>query len=376
MKVLVLIHEAFGARGGIGKFNSDLLKALCLYPRLTEVVALPRNLTQVPAHLPENLHYLTDGAGSVVAYLATLARLLMTSRRFDLVICGHINLLPAALLCRLRGSAPILLVLHGIDAWQPSTHRLANRAARRVDCFIAVSETTKRRFLAWAKLPEDRGFILPNCVDLKQFRPGPRKKELIERYGLEGRTVMMTLARLDSRERYKGIDEILDILPELAAKVPDLVYLVAGDGADRPRLEAKVKSLDLERHTAFTGYVAEAEKADHYRLADVFVLAGRKEGFGIVLLEAMACGVPAVASRLDGSKEAVLNGALGEVVDPTDRADLQAGILAALQRPAGAPPEGLAHFSYPNFETRLHEILDLALPTPVGARVRDSACGR
>ena len=376
MKVLVLIHEAFGARGGIGKFNSDLLKALCLYPRLTEVVALPRNLTQVPAHLPENLHYLTDGAGSVVAYLATLARLLMTGRRFDLVICGHINLLPAAVLCRLRPPAPILLVLHGIDAWQPSTHRLANWAARRVDCFIAVSETTKRRFLAWAKLPQDRGFILPNCVDSKQFLPGPRKKELIERYGLEGRTVMMTLARLDSRERYKGIDEILDILPELAAKVPDLVYLVAGDGADRPRLEAKVKSLDLERHTAFTGYVAEAEKADHYRLADVFVLAGRKEGFGIVLLEAMACGVPAVASRLDGSKEAVLNGALGEVVDPTDRADLQAGILAALQRPAGAPPEGLAHFSYPNFEARLHEILDLALPTLVGARIRDSACGR
>ena len=191
----------------------------------------------------------------------------------------------------------------------------------------------------------------------------------------------MTLARLDSRERYhasgiKGIDEILDILPELIAKVPDLVYLVAGDGTDRPRLEAKVKSLDLERHTVFTGHVAEAEKADHYRLADVFVLAGRGEGFGIVLLEAMACGVAAVASKLDGSREAVLNGALGVVVDPTDRTDLQAGILAALQRPAGAPPEGLAHFSYPNFETRLHEILDLALPTPVGARVRDSARGR
>lgn len=376
MKVLVLIHHAFGARGGIARFNSDLLKALCLYPRLTEVVALPRHPPEVSAHLPENLRYLTDGAHGKLAYLAALVRLLMTGRRFDLVICGHINLLPAAVLCRLRTPAPILLVLHGIDAWQPSRRRLANWAARRVDCFIAVSDTTKKRFLSWSKLAEDKGFVLPCCVDFERFRPGPRKKELIERYGLEGRTVVMTLARLDAREQYKGIDEILDILPELTAKVPDLVYLIAGDGTDRPRLEAKVKSLDLKRHTVFTGYVAEAEKADHYRLADVFVLAGRGEGFGIVLLEAMACGVPAVASRLDGSREAVLNGALGEVVDPTDRADLQAGILAALQRPTGASPEGLAHFSYPNFETRLHEILDLALPTPAGARVGDSARGR
>ena len=375
MRALVLIHGAFGAPGGIGKFNSDLLKALCAYGPVSEVVALPRHLDQVPASLPPNLRYVAEGARGRVAYFWALARLLMTRARFDLVICGHVNLLPATVLCRLRTPAPILLVLHGIDAWQPSRRRLANWAARRVDHFIAVSETTKRRFLSWAKLPEDRGFVLPNCVDSEQFRPGPRNKELIERYGLEGRTVMMTLARLDTRERLKGIDEILDILPELAAKVPDLVYLVAGDGTDRPRLEAKAKSLDLERHTVFTGYVAEAEKADHYRLADAFVLAGRKEGFGIVLLEAMACGVPAVASKLDGSREAVLNGALGVVVDPTDRADLQAGILAALQRPTSAPPEGLAHFSYPNFETRLHEILDLALPTPVGARVATPPAG-
>jgi hypothetical protein len=62
MKVLVLIHGAFGAPGGIGKFNSDLLQALCLYPRLTEVVALPRHLPHVPMHLPSNLEYVTDGA--------------------------------------------------------------------------------------------------------------------------------------------------------------------------------------------------------------------------------------------------------------------------------------------------------------------------
>ena len=91
MKVLVLIHGAFGAPGGIGKFNADLLQALCAYGPVSEVVALPRHPPEVPAHLPENLHYLTEGTGGVVAYLATLVRLLMTGHRFDLVICGPIT---------------------------------------------------------------------------------------------------------------------------------------------------------------------------------------------------------------------------------------------------------------------------------------------
>lgn len=123
MRALVLIHEAFAPTGGIAKFNADLLQALCAYGPVSEVVALPRHLDQVPASLPSNLRYVAEGARGRVAYLATLVRLLMTRARFDLVICGHINLLPAAVLCRLRTPAPILLVLHGIDAWRPGRRR-------------------------------------------------------------------------------------------------------------------------------------------------------------------------------------------------------------------------------------------------------------
>ena len=77
------------------------------------------------------------------------------------------------------------------------------------------------------------------------------------------------------------------------------------------RLERKAASLGLKGNVVFAGRVSEAEKADHYRLADVFVMPGRQEGFGFVFLEAMACGIPVVASSVDGSREAVLNGELG-----------------------------------------------------------------
>jgi phosphatidylinositol alpha-1,6-mannosyltransferase len=107
----------------------------------------------------------------------------------------------------------------------------------------------------------------------------------------------------------------------------------------------------------FAGFIPEAEKADHYRLADAFVMPGRGEGFGFVFLEALACGIPVVGSRLDGSREALRQGELGILVDPDRPDDIQAGILAALKRPRGVIPAGLEYFSFENFAKRCHGIL-------------------
>src|SRR5207302_9125288 len=124
---------------------------------------------------------------------------------------------------------------------------------------------------------------------------------------------------------------------------PDLVYLLAGDGSDMPRLRQKVASLGLAQHVRFAGMIGEAEKADHYRLADAFVMPSRGEGFGFVLLEAMACGIPVVASVLDGGREAIRYGQLGILVDPTNRSDVMRGIRDVLARDKGRVPEGLEH---------------------------------
>ena len=107
----------------------------------------------------------------------------------------------------------------------------------------------------------------------------------------------------------------------------------------------------------FTGFIEENEKPDHYRLADAYVMIGRLEGFGFAFLEAMACGIPVVGSKLDGSREALREGALGILVDPRRPDDIQAGILEALKRPRGVIPAGLDYFSFENYEQRCHQIL-------------------
>jgi phosphatidyl-myo-inositol dimannoside synthase len=99
------------------------------------------------------------------------------------------------------------------------------------------------------------------------------------------------------------------------------------------------------------------EKADHFRLADAYVMPSRGEGFGFVFLEAMACGIPVIGSVADGSREALINGALGTLIDPDDAESIRRAVLAAVRRPREIP-KGLEYFSYANFERRVRHIVD------------------
>jgi glycosyltransferase involved in cell wall biosynthesis len=358
MRVLVLLTDAFGGVGGISLCNRNLLSALCSHPACEEVVAIPRLMPHQCEELPAKLTYVTNGINSKARYIVAVLRTLLGFRRFDLILCGHINLVPIA--CLLKGllHAPVLLVIHGIDAWTPTGSRIVNLLVNKIDMFISVSEVTKRRFLRWADLPEGKGFVLPNTFHVERYGPGPKRPGLLARYGLDGRTILMTVGRLSSFEKYKGIDEVIELLPDLAGKVPNVSYLIVGDGSDRKRLEEKAASLGVSDRVVFAGYVSEEEKADHYRLADAYVMPSSGEGFGIVFLEAMACGIPVVASKVDGSREAVRDGELGIIVDPADRGEIMAAILKTLMEKKGRVPEGLSFFSYENFSRRLHGIID------------------
>lgn len=354
MKILLLVTDAFGGHGGIAQYNRNFLIALTSMPEVEEIVVVPRFISSPVGALPPKLAYHTEGVGSKVRYAKTVLKLLRG--RFDLVICGHINLLPFAWLASIRSGTPLILLVHGIDVWQPHKSIAVRLLLKQVDAIWSVSEITRDRMVMWSKVGVDRFHILPNAVDLNYFGMMPKDVELVARYGLSGRKVMMTLARFASIERYKGVDELLELMPDLLARESALIFLVAGDGDDRPRLEDKAKALGIAAHVLFIGYVPESEKAAHFRLADVFAMPGRGEGFGIVFLEAMACGIPVIASTLDGSREAVRLGLLGQMVNPDDRMALLTAIINALNTEKKVP-EGLDYFSFAKFQSRLHVLV-------------------
>ena len=363
-EVLMLVSDAFGGFGGIAKFNRDLIRALCSDPRISHVAAIPRTAALATGALPEKLTYVAaalTGKKSFVRAVLNSARRMRHRSAPPIILCGHINLLPTAVMARTICGGDLYLIIHGVDAWKPLRNSAVNYSLRYVTNFIAVSSVTRRRFLRWAPVRQDLGMVLPNCVDLNLFAPGEKPEELLDRYGLHGRVVLMTLGRLAEEERYKGFDEIIELLPSLLQDVPNVSYLLVGDGPDRPRLEEKARQLGVADRVIFAGRISDDEKAAHYRLADVYVMPSSGEGFGIVYLEALACGVPVIGSKTDGSRDALLNGKLGRLINPRDPQELRTAILASLAE-GKAASEGrhasVEYFSIERFQQRVCEIVD------------------
>src|SRR5665811_1216977 len=108
MRILVLTSDAFGGYGGIAKYNRDLIGAMCAYSGLLEVVAIPRRMPMPLEPLPPRLTYVTDGINSKFRYFSTLLRRLVSRDGYDLICCGHINLLPLAYLAKWKTRAPLI----------------------------------------------------------------------------------------------------------------------------------------------------------------------------------------------------------------------------------------------------------------------------
>ena len=355
-RALALLTDAHGSLGGISQYNRDLLAALASIDAVTAITVVPRLAKGPLGPLPPKITYDLSGIGGLGRYTRAAASYLRPAGGNEIIICGHLNLVPVAWLLGRTRCAPVVLCIHGIDAWTPTPRLVANRLARRMDEVVSVSEVTRDRFIGWSGFPRSRTTILPNTVHAGEFGTGEKAPDLVARYNLDGCKVIMTFGRLVSEAREKGFDPVIAALPALIARDERICYLIAGDGPDRSRLEAKAARLRVARHCRFTGYVDAARKADILRLADAFVMPSKGEGFGIVLLEAMACGIPVVGSTKDGTGEALRGGDLGELVDPDDQGALVDGILSALAKPKQIPP-GLDYFSFEQFTRRVHSLV-------------------
>lgn len=355
----MLATDAFGGYGGIALYNRDVMTALSDDTQITSVVAVARWCSQPLEALPTKVEYHTGGTRNWLAYVLEAFRYAMQGR-FDAIICCHINLVPIAWILGKVLRVPIILQIYGLEAWQPTSWSLTNYLVKKVDVIVSISRFTLGMFTEWAALKHDRCFILPNAVHLDEYDPEVSGARFRQLFDLGGRKVLLTFGRLVSRERAKGFDEVLEILPALKEEFPELSYLIAGDGPDQVRLQHKATELGVADIVHFTGMVDEHQKNELYCASDLFVMPSRGEGFGFVFLEALACGLPSIGSTADGSREALLHGELGQLVDPDDPDALKAAIRRGLTRPKNVPAR-LSHFGFPNFTARLHDIMSATL---------------
>jgi len=354
-RALMLVSDAYGGYGGIAKFNRDFISGLVAMPECAEVIVIPRLVMGQTEPIPPRVKFLMDTAESKLRFVTTTLKHTV-SGTFNIVFVAHINFAPFAVLIGKLLAAKTVLTIYGIDAWNTHRNPLVRNCLQFLDSIISISEITLQRFNGWASLDQRYIHLLPPAVDLSQFTPGPKPVELARQLELKDRLVLLTLGRLASEERYKGFDEVIEALPELTRKFPNISYLICGDGPDRARLEEKARTLGVGGRVVFAGFVPEARKVEYYRLADAYVMPSRGEGFGIVFLEALACGLPVMGSTMDGSREALLNGELGILVDPENAIQVQEGITQTLTQHKDVSDK-LEHYSTQAFNRRLHGIV-------------------
>ncbi len=254
--------------------------------------------------------------------------------KIKLVVAGHPNLAPVAR--AMRFTAPrvkSIICTHGVEVWEPLT-RLRRTALRGASVVLAPSKYTAEQVAAVQGVATETIRVLPWALDpqFEALAPHAAKSATPANFP-EGR-VVLTVGRWRADERYKGMDTLITALPRLLPRFPELQLAAVGDGDDREWLEDLAEETGVERHVHFLSGLSYAELAACYAHCEVFALPSKGEGFGLVYLEAMACGKPVIGGAHGGAPEVIDDGKTGYLVPHGDTAQLATAIETLLADPA------------------------------------------
>lgn len=336
-KFHIWMPDIFDFKGGIQVFSEFLLRAMQSVEDEAIFEIFLKNDRSRLSKLPcsDRTHFHFAGQWPVfirTAIFVTQILLLGFWNRPDLVITSHLHFaIIAYWLKRLIGT-PYWVVAHGVEAWNIKDQR-KKIALQKADKILAVSSYTRSRLIEEQGLDTSRVTILHNTVDSERFKIGPKPHYLLERYRLlEDQPIILTVSRLVRSEQYKGYAHILAALPVIRQALPNVHYIIAGKGDDSSRIEQMIAELNIEDCVTLAGFVPNSELVDYYNLCDLFAMPSKREGFGIVYLEALACGKPTLAGNKDGAVDALLHGQLGALVDPDDVTEIAQTIIQILNR--------------------------------------------
>jgi asparagine synthase (glutamine-hydrolysing) len=355
-RTLLLAPEIFTSEGGIPRILQLYLKALCDLAGPADQVRLVA-LNDAMMDSRDLRRSTNDRLDDWYVCGRKKARFIRASfklsRGCDRIVCGHVAQLPVALAAKtLNPRVRYYLVAHGIEVWRKFkfAERLALRGAERIFC---VSDYTRRELLRYCPLPEGKAVVLHNALDpYFQIAAGAPFDPAAPR------PVILAVTRLTSVDRYKGVEHLVRAMTAIRAARPDAILRIIGRGDDLPRLQSLRRQLGLDGAVEFLGYVDDRRMTEELRACALFALPSKKEGFGLVFLEAMAHGRPCLGAQAGGIPE-VITPDTGILVDYGNVPAIAAACVGALHRrwDEAAILARARHFSYPQFRDRLGALL-------------------
>ena len=318
--------------------------------------------------------------------LAFVRHTVRLGQRADLLVCAHLHHLPVAWLAqRFNSRLKYCLVAHGIEVWRPfsSLERRALLGAHRILC---VSEYTRRQVLRFCPaLAPDRLVVVPNTLDphlapqnrdachSEGWATGPGSTEVdIGKWRASSADAsraastpqrdaapfalprILTVGRLATADIYKGFDTLIEAMPAIRQEYPAARLRIVGTGNDQPRLAELAQRLGVTGSVDFLGAVDDDALRLEYTACDLFALPSRKEGFGLVYLEAMIHGKPCIAARAGGAPE-VVNDTVGRLVDYGNLPELATAVGDLVRHPCDSEVvrRHAESFAFPAFARRL-----------------------
>jgi len=365
-RILFASLRTFSAMGGIEKFNRAFAKAL-----QENAVQYNWQVTHISAYdtKADQRYFSPSGfIGFGKKRVHFMLYFLRNQHWYDTHILGHINLsLPVLISKVLPGQQTRrILITHGIEVWNP-LKKIQDLALHSCNEIWSVSAFTAEKIKRIHTHSAPPIHIFSNTLDPFFYQQSANNEEenWMEKFGLKP-GYLLTISRLATTEQYKGYDQVIEAIPQLLSKFPDLVYVLGGSGdeQERTRLELLISRMGLQKHVILTGFIPEAALPACYANAAAFVMPSRKEGFGIVFVEAAWSGIQVIAGNADGSPEALLQGKLGILIDPDNNTELSAAIVHALSQPLLSAAQKEAqkllvekHFGFCAFKARQKSLL-------------------
>ncbi|WP_414514948.1 glycosyltransferase [Nostoc sp. PCC 9305] len=341
----LIFPNIFDFKGGIQVYSKFLLKALQdIYPEADYDVFLKYDKYSLKQ--PDKLQFLSSTRFHYFGDLPKLLQPILFATKIIIlailqhpviVISTHVNYAIVCYILKFFTGVPYWVVAHGLEVWDIE-NKATKFALEKADKIISVSNYTRQRLLQDINIDSEKIVVLPNTFDASKFPINSKPTYLLKRYNLtDEQPVILTVTRLGSMAKYKGYDQILHALVKVRSHLPNVHFILAGKGDDIPRIKALVTNLNLQDCVTIAGFVPDKELCDHYNLCDVFALPSKGEGFGIVFLEALACGKPVLAGNQDGSIDPLADGKLGCLVDPDNLEEIADNLIQILQGDCSNP---------------------------------------
>jgi len=260
---------------------------------------------------------------------------LTSERRFDTIHCHDWLVAQACITLKHATGTPLVATIHSTESgrrhgihtnYQRVIHEIEGWLTYEASRIVCCSWSMVNEVAGLFNVPRDKIWMIPNGVDPEMYRPSAIDQSLRDRYADPSEKIVLYVGRLVPE---KGVNVLLGAAPRILSAHPKTKFIIVGEGYSKEMLSSFTKSLGIDRKVFFTGYVSDEEIKGLLGLADVQVVPSIYEPFGIVCLEAMASGIPVVASDTGGLSEIVEDSVTGLKV-PTDNSDAIANAVNRL----------------------------------------------